>query len=65
MDPKLKTEASKAATELGITIIHLSPEKKAGKFNLKIDKKSSYSTIVKQNFMNNTSLLLPYFRYNI
>ena len=58
VDPKLKTEASKAATELGITIIHLSPEKKAGKFNLKIDKKSSHSTIVKQNFMNNTSLLL-------
>ena len=58
MDPKLKTEASKAATELGIPIIHLSPEKKAGKFNLKIEKKSSHSTIVKQNFMNNTSLLL-------
>ena len=58
MDPKLKTEASKAATELGITIIHLSPKEKAGKFNLKNDTKSSNSTIVKQNFMNNTSLLL-------
>ena len=58
VDPILKTEASKAATELGITIIHLSPQRKAGKFNLENNGEISNSTILKQNFMNNTSLLL-------
>jgi acyl-CoA synthetase (AMP-forming)/AMP-acid ligase II len=32
VDPKLKTEASKAAEELGITIIHLSAKEQVGKF---------------------------------
>ena len=58
VDPKLKTEASKAAEELGITIIHLSDKEQVGKFTLKNNREIFKNPTFKHNFENNTSLLL-------